>query len=38
MIFNNKKNFFGDFFFATPAIMGFKTGKDLNAGCKLFGN
>jgi hypothetical protein len=29
---DEKENFFGGFFSATPAIMGFKPGKDLNAG------
>ena len=28
---DKKKNFFSGFFFTAPAVMGFKSGKDLNA-------
>jgi len=32
------ENFSSDFFFTAPAIMGFKAGKDLNAGRELLRN
>jgi hypothetical protein len=31
---DEKEKFFGRFFFATPAVMGFNSGKDLNTGRK----
>lgn len=35
---DEKKDFFGGFVFAAPAVMGFKGGKDLNAGGEAPGN
>jgi hypothetical protein len=35
---DEKEDFFGGFFFAAPAVMGFKAGKNLNAGRETLGN
>jgi len=36
--FNKDKDFFGGFFPALPAVMGFETGKELHAGGEAPGN